>query len=220
MNFQTLINIFLHLDKYLGALVNQNVALTYALLFLIIFAETGLVVTPFLPGDSLIFALGALVASAGLLGFPLTLLIICVAAVLGDTVNYEIGKLLHDRVESKKKIPLIKMEHIEKTHKFFEKYGPMTIVIARFIPIIRTFAPFVAGVGSMKYKKFLSYNVIGGISWVTLFLSIGYFFGNLPFVKENFSMVVLGIIVISVLPAVYSLITGMAAERQSKKQNI
>jgi membrane-associated protein len=217
MNFQTLIEIFLHLDKYLGAMVNQNMALTYGLLFLIIFCETGLVITPFLPGDSLIFALGALVASAGLLGFPLTLLILYVAAILGDTVNYEIGKLLHNKVENNQRIPFVKMEHIDKTRHFFDKYGSMTIVIARFIPIIRTFAPFVAGVGAMRYRKFLAYNAIGGISWVTIFLTIGYFFGNLPFVKDHFSLVVLGIIAISVMPVAYTILNHYIMAFKLKK---
>lgn len=217
MNLQTIIDIFLHLDKYLDTMVNQNMALTYGLLFLILFCETGLVVTPFLPGDSLIFAFGAIIATAGLLGFPLSLLILCLAAILGDTVNYEIGKLLHKRVENNQRIPLVKMEHIEKTRHFFEKYGSMTIVIARFIPIIRTFAPFVAGVGAMRYRKFLAYNAIGGISWVTIFLSIGYLFGNLPFVKEHFSLVVLAIIAISVLPVVHTILNHYLAAIKLKK---
>lgn len=213
---QTIIDIFLHLDKHLGALTNQNLVLTYILLFAVIFAETGLVVTPFLPGDSLIFAVGALVASARMLGFPLTLLLLIVAATLGDTANYHIGKLLNTRVETGGKIPLVKPEHIAKTHKFFEKYGPLTIIIARFVPIVRTFAPFVAGVGSMRYGKFILYNIAGGITWVTLFLSAGFFFGNLPFVEKNFSLVVLAIIAVSILPAVYSVGLEMIAARKNK----
>lgn len=213
---QTIIDIFLHLDKHLGALTNQNLVLTYILLFAVIFAETGLVVTPFLPGDSLIFAVGALVASARMLGFPLTLLLLIVAATLGDTANYHIGKLLNTRVETGGKIPLVKPEHIAKTHKFFEKYGPLTIIIARFVPIVRTFAPFVAGVGSMRYGKFILYNIAGGITWVTLFLSAGFFFGNLPFVEKNFSLVVLAIIAVSILPAVYSVGLEMLAARKNK----
>lgn len=213
---QTIIDIFLHLDKHLGALANQNLTLTYILLFAVIFAETGLVVTPFLPGDSLIFAVGALVASARMLGFPLTLLLLIVAAILGDTANYHIGKLLHTRVETGGKIPLVKREHIDKTHQFFEKYGPLTIIIARFVPIVRTFAPFVAGVGSMRYGKFILYNIAGGITWVTLFLSAGFFFGNLPFVEKNFSLVVLAIIAVSILPAVYSVGLEMIATRKNK----
>lgn len=213
---QTIIDIFLHLDKHLGALTNQNLVLTYILLFAVIFAETGLVVTPFLPGDSLIFAVGALVASARMLGFPLTLLLLIVGAILGDTANYHIGKLLNTRVETGGKIPLVKPEHIAKTHKFFEKYGPLTIIIARFVPIVRTFAPFVAGVGSMRYGKFILYNIAGGITWVTLFLSAGFFFGNLPFVEKNFSLVVLAIIAVSILPAVYSVGLEMIAARKNK----
>lgn len=213
---QTIIDIFLHLDKHLGALTNQNLVLTYILLFAVIFAETGLVVTPFLPGDSLIFAVGALVASARMLGFPLTLLLLIVAAILGDTANYHIGKLLNTRVETGGKILLVKPEHIAKTHKFFEKYGPLTIIIARFVPIVRTFAPFVAGVGSMRYGKFILYNIAGGITWVTLFLSAGFFFGNLPFVEKNFSLVVLAIIAVSILPAVYSVGLEMIAARKNK----
>lgn len=213
---QTIIDIFLHLDKHLGALTNQNLVLTYILLFAVIFAETGLVVTPFLPGDSLIFAVGALVASARMLGFPLTLLLLIVAAILGDTANYHIGKLLNTRVETGGKILMVKPEHIAKTHKFFEKYGPLTIIIARFVPIVRTFAPFVAGVGSMRYGKFILYNIAGGITWVTLFLSAGFFFGNLPFVEKNFSLVVLAIIAVSILPAVYSVGLEMLAARKNK----
>lgn len=213
---QTIIDIFLHLDKHLGALTNQNLVLTYILLFAVIFAETGLVVTPFLPGDSLIFAVGALVASARMLGFPLTLLLLIVAAILGDTANYHIGKLLNTRVETGGKILMVKPEHIAKTHKFFEKYGPLTIIIARFVPIVRTFAPFVAGVGSMRYGKFILYNIAGGITWVTLFLSAGFFFGNLPFVEKNFSLVVLAIIAVSILPAVYSVGLEMIAARKNK----
>lgn len=203
-------DLFMHLDRHLNAFVSSYGALTYLLLFFIIFCETGLVVTPFLPGDSIIFATGALAAAGGVINIPLVLMIFYIAAVGGDSTNYQIGHFLRDRVEKKEKIRFIKMENIERTHRFFEKHGGITIIIARFIPIIRTFAPFVAGVGTMSYRWFLSYNVIGGLSWVSLFFGIGYFFGNLPVIKTHFSLVVLAIICISVLPAIYAFLKSRA----------
>lgn len=212
MNISFLIDLFMHLDRHLSAIVGQYHTASYVLLFLLIFCETGLVVTPFLPGDSLIFATGALIAAGGPLNIPTALLLFCIAAIGGDTVNYQIGRLLREKVQKRQKIRFIKLEHIDRTHRFFEKHGGKTIIIARFIPIIRTFAPFVAGVGTMSYRWFLSYNVIGGISWVALFFSIGFFFGNLPFIKSHFSLIVLAIIFISVLPAAFVMFRNIAAK--------
>jgi membrane-associated protein len=200
---QYLIDLFLHLDEHLSLIIQTYGAWTYALLFLVIFMETGFVVTPFLPGDSLLFAAGTFASPA--LGSPLNILflwlLLCLAAVAGDTVNYWIGHFIGPRAFSGE-IRFLKKEYLDRTHAFYERHGGKTIVLARFVPIIRTFAPFVAGVGAMSYAHFISYNVIGGIAWVTLFTFGGYFFGNLPFVKENFTFVILAIILISVMPAV------------------
>lgn len=200
-----LIDLFLHLDKYLAEIIPQYGTLTYLLLFGIIFMETGLVVTPFLPGDSLLFAAGALAAIDGTLNIVYLLLILSAAAILGDTVNYWIGHYIGPRAFSGT-VPFLKKEYLNRTHAFYEKHGGKTIILARFVPIVRTFAPFVAGVGAMTYSHFISYNFIGGILWVLLFTLFGYFFGNLPFVQDNFSIVVIAIILISVMPAVYEFI--------------
>ena len=201
-----LIDLFLHLDKYLSTVIQTYGFWTYLLLFVIIFLETGFVVTPFLPGDSLLFAAGTFASPA--LGSSLNIFLLwflmCTAAILGDTVNYWIGHFIGPRAFSGE-VRFLKKEYMDRTHEFFERYGGKTIVIARFVPIVRTFAPFVAGVGEMSYGRFLSYNVIGGVAWVTLFTFLGYFFGNLPFVKNNFSFVVIAIILISVMPAVYEI---------------
>lgn len=202
MNLSFLVDLFLHLDKYLNTMLSQYNLLAYIVVFIIIFIETGLIVTPFLPGDSLIFAIGAIAAAGGPVSVPLVLFLLYVAAVAGDTVNYQIGHLLREKVNKREHIPLVKMEYIDRTQAFFEQNGGKTITIARFIPIIRTFAPFVAGVGKMRYKKFLGYNMIGGISWVTLLFAIGFLFGNISAVKNHFSLVVLAIILISIIPAV------------------
>ncbi len=209
---QYLIDLFLHLDEHLSVIIQTYGVWTYALLFLVIFMETGLVVTPFLPGDSLLFAAGTFASPA--LAQPgqappmnvwLLWFLLMGAAVLGDTANYWIGHYIGPRAFSGE-VRFLKKEYLDRTHEFYEKHGGKTIVLARFIPIIRTFAPFVAGVGVMNYGRFLSYNVIGGVLWVTIFTWGGYFFGNLPFVQENFSFVVLAIILISVLPAVYEVV--------------
>jgi len=196
------VDLFLHLDKHLSVVIQTYGTWTYLLLFLIIFMETGFVVTPFLPGDSLLFAAGTFASPA--LGSPLNIFVVwilmCIAAVVGDTANYWIGHFIGPRAFSGD-VRFLKKEYLDRTEAFYQKHGGKTIVLARFVPIIRTFAPFVAGVGKMTYGHFIAYNVIGGIAWVSLFTFGGYFFGNLTFVKENFSFVVLAIILISVMPA-------------------
>ena len=202
MNLGLLLDLFLHLDRYLNVMISQYHGMVYIFLFLAIFVETGLVVTPFLPGDSLIFATAAIAAAGGPIQVPLTLALLFIAAVAGDTLNYQIGHFLRGRVKKREHIRLIKMEYIDRTQAFFERHGGKAITIARFIPIIRTFAPFVAGVGEMPYRWFLGYNIAGGVTWVSLMFSIGYFFGNIRYVKEHFSLVVVAIILISVLPVI------------------
>lgn len=206
------IDIFLHLDKYLAEIIRDYGTLTYVLLFIVIFCETGLVVTPFLPGDSLLFASGALAALGGL-DVHLLALIIFIAAVLGDTVNYSIGKFIGPKVFSGN-YRFLKKEYLQKAHNFYEKHGGKTIIIARFIPIIRTFAPFVAGVGEMTYAKFILYNIVGGLVWTVLFIYAGYFFGNIDFVKKNFSLVIIAIIFISILPAIIEFIRSKRQKAQ------
>ena len=195
------IDIILHLDKYLSVIIQQYGIFTYVILFLIVFAETGLVVTPFLPGDSLLFAAGTF-AAIGSLNVLLLFLILAVAAILGDTINYSIGKILGSKA-FKKYPKIFKKEYLDKTQKFYEKYGSKTIVLARFVPVVRTFAPFVAGAAKMSYLKFLIYNILGGILWVALFVFGGYFFGNMPIIKNNFSIVILIIIILSFVPMVW-----------------
>lgn len=191
-----LLNLFLHLDQYLADVISQYGAWTYGILFFVIFMETGFVVTPFLPGDSLLFAAGTF-AALGSLNVSFVALLLMVAAILGDTANYWIGHYLGDRAYQ---IKWIKREYLDKTHAFFEKHGGKTIFLARFVPIVRTFAPFVAGIGRMSYGYFITYNFVGGITWVALFTFAGYFFGNIPFIKHNFEFVILAIILISVVP--------------------
>ena len=193
-------DVFLHLDKHLAQVVSQYGVYTYVILFLIIFCETGLVVTPFLPGDSLLFAAGS-IAALGALDPVWLFVLLSVAAIAGDTVNYWIGAWVGPRAFSGE-FRFLKKEHLDRTHAFFEKYGGKTIIIARFVPIVRTFAPFVAGIGAMNYAKFILYNVVGGITWVGLFVFGGYFVGNLAFFKKHFSLVVIIIIIISVMPMV------------------
>ncbi len=195
------LDFFIHLDHHMNAIIQDYGTWAYLIVFLIIFCETGFVVTPFLPGDSLLFVLGTL-AAVGAINITFVILLLCTAAILGDSVNYYIGSLLAPRIFRKENIRFIKQEYLTRTHQFFEKYGGKTIIIARFVPVIRTFAPFLAGVGAMRYRRFLLYNVTGGLLWVFLLTLAGYYFGALPFVKENFSMVILGIIIVSILPGV------------------
>ena len=198
---ETLVDLFLHLDRHLAEMVVQYGVAIYAILFAIVFLETGVVVTPFLPGDSLLFACGAL-AATGALDLTLLLVLLPVAAILGDTVNYHVGKYIGPRAFTSRS-RWLKREHLERTHAFYERHGGKTIVLARFVPIVRTFAPFVAGIGAMSYGRFLAYNVVGGLVWVGMFVGGGYAFGNIPVVKENFSIVVLSIIALSLLPIVF-----------------
>lgn len=193
-----LLDFVLHLDKHLSDIILQYGTLTYLILFIVIFAETGFVFTPFLPGDSLLFAAGTF-AAQGSFNVHILFLILTAAAIIGDTVNYWIGHYFGLKI-FEKNARFLKKEYVEKTHRFYEKYGGKTIILARFVPIVRTFAPFVAGVGSMAYPKFISYNIIGGAIWCALFVYGGFYFGNLPFVKNNFSLVIIAIILISMLP--------------------
>jgi membrane-associated protein len=210
-----LVDFILHLDVKLAAIISQYGTWTYAILFIVIFMETGFVVTPFLPGDSLLFAAGTF-AARGWLNIWVLLILLSIAAVLGDTVNYWIGHYLGDRAYN---VKWIKREYLDRTHAFFEKHGGKTIFLARFVPIVRTFAPFVAGMGKMSYSYFFSYNVFGGITWVFLFSLMGYFFGNLPFVQKNFELVIVAILIISVVPIVYEFIKARR-ESRSEKANL
>jgi membrane-associated protein len=199
-----LIFFVLHIDVHLGEIIRTYGTWTYLILFLIIFCETGLVVTPVLPGDSLLFAVGFF-AAKGDLSALLLFALLSVAAVLGDSLNYWIGNLIGPKVFQQKRIRFFKKEHLIRTHRFFEEYGGKTIIIARFVPIIRTFAPFVAGVGAMSYPRFITYNIIGGILWIAAFVFAGYYFGNIPLIRNNFSLVGIAIIIISILPAIIEL---------------
>jgi len=197
------IDIFMHLDKHLAAVVLEyGSGWAYAILFLIIFCETGLVVMPLLPGDSLLFAVGALSATAGAFNMPIVMLVMFVAAVLGDALNYYIGRRIGPKVFERTDSRFFKRAYLERTQAFYERYGGKTIVIARFVPIVRTFAPFLAGVGSMRYSQFGFYNILGAALWIGLLVPAGYLFGGIPVVQNNFSLVVLGIIFVSILPGI------------------
>ena len=209
-------DILLHLDKYINVVIQDYGQWTYLILFLIVFCETGLVVTPFLPGDSLLFVAGAF-AALGSLNLVWVLVLLSVAAILGDTINYWVGNFIGPKVFQMQNSRIFKKEYLDRTHQFYEKYGPITIVIGRFVPIIRTFAPFLAGVGSMTYGKFLTYNVVGGLLWIFSFTLGGYFFGNLPFVKKNFTFVIFAIIIISVLPTVIEYFRQRKAAKKEVK---
>ncbi len=218
MEFITaLIDFVLHIDDHLVEIVSNYQSWTYLILFLIIFAETGLVVTPILPGDSLLFAAGAIIAKPDSgLSIVLMCLLLIAAAILGDLVNYHIGKYIGPKAFSGR-YRLLKVEYLNKTQQFYEKYGGKTIIYARFVPIIRTFAPFVAGIGTMSYARFATYNVAGGIAWVASFLFLGYFFGALPIVKDNFTYVIFGIILVSILPPFIEL---LRERRRGKSEEV
>ncbi len=211
------VDLLLHLDVHLAEIIDAYGLWTYAILFLIIFCETGLVITPILPGDSLLFAAGALCATTGL-DVHVTAALLVVAAILGDTVNYWIGAYTGPKVFSKEKSRFLNKEHLLKTHEFYERHGGITIVIARFMPIIRTFAPFVAGVGAMTYRHFIFYNITGGLLWIGLFVYGGYWFGNIPFVKQNFTLIIVGIIIVSVLPGVTAFLRARYFAKSDGKQ--
>lgn len=206
-----LIDLFLHLDKHLNDVIGQYGGWTYLILFLIVFCETGLVVTPILPGDSLLFAAGAFAALGSLNVFWLFVLL-SIAAVAGDTVNYWLGHWVGPKVFRRENVRFLNRKHLDRTHAFYERYGGKTIIIARFIPIVRTFAPFVAGIGRMTYWTFIAYNVIGGVAWVAICVFAGYYFGNLEIVKKNFSLVVVAIVLISVLPMLVEYIRHRRSE--------
>lgn len=196
-----LIDFILHIEVHLDQIIRDYQSWTYAIMFAIIFLETGVVVTPFLPGDSLLFALGAFSAK-GSFDFWIMSILLIVAAIIGDSVNYSIGRFFGKKFLEMERIPLIKKDHINKAHSFYEKHGPKTIILARFIPIVRTFAPFVAGIGEMNYSKFMAYNVVGAVLWVMSFMILGHSFGNLKVVQDNFKLVMVAIIILSILPGV------------------
>lgn len=198
-------SVLIHLDKYLATIINQYGTWTYAMFFIVVFCETGLVFTPFLPGDSLLFAAGTF-AAIGSLNVNFLAFILIIAAIAGDSVNYWIGKKFGLKILAKNNNIFIKKEYIYKTHKFYERHGGKTIILARFVPIIRTFAPFVAGIGEMNYSRFLFFNVTGGIAWVFLFIYGGFFFGNIPIIKDNFSLVILLIILTSITPGIIEVV--------------
>jgi membrane-associated protein len=209
-----IVDFLLHLDRHLAQVISTYGTWTYALLFAIVFMETGLVVTPFLPGDSLLFAAGSF-AALGALDVRLLFALLVFAAVLGDNLNYAIGRYLGPKVFHYERSRFFNPDHLRKTHGFYEKYGVKTIIIARFVPIVRTFSPFVAGVGAMSYPRFLAFDVVGGILWVGICVFAGYFFGNLPVVKQNFTLVILAIILVSILPAVFEFLRHRAGSRRA-----
>jgi len=213
-----IVDFILHIDVHLAELVAQYGVWIYAILFLILFCETGLVVTPFLPGDSLLFVAGALAATSSNLDVHMMVFLMVVAAVLGDAANYTIGRLFGERLFSNPNSKIFRRSYLEQTHKFYEKHGGKTIILARFVPIVRTFAPFVAGMGRMSYKHFAVFNVIGALFWVLLLTYAGYLFGNLDVVKNNLKYVILAIIVVSVLPAVIEVLRHRFAAAKSKAQ--
>ncbi|WP_380179488.1 DedA family protein [Kalamiella sp. sgz302252] len=215
----TLIDFILHIDVHLQAMVAQYGVWIYAILFLILFCETGLVVTPFLPGDSLLFVAGALAAIPdSALNVHLMALLLCAAAIIGDAVNYTIGRLFGNKLFSNPNSKIFRRSYLDKTHQFYERHGGKTIILARFVPIVRTFAPFVAGMGKMSYRHFGLFNVVGGVLWVVLFSYAGYFFGNLPAIQKNLHYLIIAIILVSVLPGVVEVLRHRRAARQQKTQ--
>ena len=215
--FSFIIDFILHIDQHLTELAAQYGVWIYGILFLIIFCETGLVVMPLLPGDSLLFAAGS-IAAIGEMNIHLMVVLLIIAAILGDAVNFMIGKFFGEKLFANPNSKIFKQSHLQKTQQFYAKHGGKTIIMARFIPIVRTFAPFVAGMGHMTYHHFLAYNVIGGVLWVTLFSYLGYFFGNLPIVKDNLSLVLIAIIVLSVLPGIIEIIRHKRAANKAGAQ--
>jgi membrane-associated protein len=211
-----LLNILLHLNLYLGQVADSYGSWIYAILFLIIFSETGLVVTPFLPGDALLFTVGTLTAQNGPLNLPIILILLTVAGILGHVTNYWIGNSIGQRLFSNPRSRIFNRKHLEQTHAFFERHGAKTIMLSRFIPLIRTFAPFVAGMGSMSYRKFFAYNVIGAVVWVFGIVLLGHFFGNIPYVQKNFSLVILAIVIISMIPPTLEILRGFLARSKAK----
>ncbi len=214
-DFQIL-DFLLHIDKYLNVIILKFGYWSYVVIFIIIFCETGLVVTPFLPGDSLLFAAGALAGTGSFDPFLLTA-VIAVAAIIGDTVNYWIGHFIGPKVFHRDDVRWLNKKHLERAHQFYEKHGGKAIILARFAPIIRTFAPFVAGIARMSYWEFIMFNIIGGIAWPVIFISAGYFFGNLPIVKQYFSIVIAAIVIISIMPIVYEIIKMRMESKNNKK---
>ena len=215
--FSFIIDFILHIDQHLTELAAQYGVWIYGILFLIIFCETGLVVMPLLPGDSLLFAAGS-IAAIGEMNIHLMVVLLIIAAILGDAVNFMIGKFFGEKLFANPNSKIFKQSHLQKTQQFYAKHGGKTIILARFIPIVRTFAPFVAGMGHMTYHHFLAYNVIGGVLWVTIFSYLGYFFGNLPIVKDNLSLVLIAIIVLSVLPGIIEIIRHKRAANKAGAQ--
>jgi membrane-associated protein len=209
------VNIILHLNLYIGQLADSYGLWIYALLFAIIFAETGLVVTPFLPGDALLFAVGTLTTINGPLSLPLILVLLTVAGILGHTTNYWIGNKIGQKLFSDPQSRIFNQKHLEQTHAFYERHGAKTIVLSRFIPLIRTFAPFVAGMGSMNYRQFFAYNVIGALLWVFGVVLLGHFFGNIPYVQKNFSLVILAIIVVTMIPPTLEFMRAWRSQKSS-----
>lgn len=217
----SILDFIFHIDSHMLEIVSNYHVWTYAIIFLIIFCETGLVVTPFLPGDSLLFVIGAISAMPGV---PVDVNLLAVtalsAAILGDTANYSIGKFFGERLFRNPRSKIFNRKHLDKAHHFYEKYGSETIIIARFVPIIRTFAPFVAGMGEMKYVKFMTYNVVGATAWVALFCYLGYFCGDLPFVQENLKLLMIAIIVVSLLPPVIEIIRNKNRKKECVQKSI
>ena len=209
-----IVDFILHCDDYIGLFINNYGALVYLILFAVIFCETGLVFLPFLPGDSLIFAAGTF-AGIGQLNFWFLIVLIILAAIIGDTVNYEIGKHFGRKLLDNKKFTIVKKENLDKADALIAKYGSLAVFIARFMPIIRTIVPFVVGMGKLDYKKFITFNALGGITWVTLFLCLGYFFGNIPFVADHFSLIIIAIVFISIIPIIYAFVKGKLEKKNS-----
>src|ERR1700726_4680095 len=210
------VNVLLHLNLYLGQVADSYGSWIYAILFLIIFSETGLVVTPFLPGDALLFTVGTLTAQSGPLNLPIILVLLTGAGILGHTTNYCIGNSIGQRLFSNPRSRIFNRKHLEQTHAFYERHGAKTIMLSRFIPLIRTFAPFVAGMGSMSYRKFFAYNVAGAFFWVFGIVLLGHFFGNIPYVQKNFSLVILAIIIVSMIPPAFEVFRGWRSRLKPK----